>query len=1196
MKWKLLLALSGILLAQLASATDDLYQNTDASYYYVYYSQVSYNPPPTIDATNFDNESIFSVSWENYAPYPVLYKTHDTLNFTNESRAQMIANSPPATNGALVNFVNSFGSGFQFDLYTTNLNPDAMAGTVYNAGDIRCDSIVDGNNLFNLGGGFYAYLVTSLGQFKAIATNVICPGSIEVGTGGLIQMTAQNLDLSGGALSVESLLNTTGNPSLIGTMNTGNFQGSGAIGIDTNGDWNPGLDLGPNYALSSFVPIAPSYVSLTNSQCYIDTRVIQTNYVINRCVFVQNVTNAAQPVTYNVYIDDPNTSSLGFEAGAAHVEWVGNYTDPASGNPNTSYLYLTDDYEAGTGTNAGVGLNGMPGNYQFLVSSTPLLLNPTPQSFTLFPFGPITNNYSVMFGTLNANTVVTNSSVLNPSGNVTNLPAAIKLSSSNTLNLAFSTISGANYLSINCTNQFEGSPGATISAPFSDIALGVTNGTLTFSNVLAANVPNWSGTVQAWSTVFSTVDAFGNTNEFRVLLVFSDLQPTSIPWTQNLYLHGTNLVVSDPLNVYGSFYSDARVLTLNTNQAGVGATSLSGQINWIKGLPFNANSGSGLQQMPNLLWLTNNGSIQADLSVNMGNPSTFVSVTPPTPPVRASGALAEIGTNVVLNDRVVIGTNRYVFVKTLTNTVPNQVQWATSFNSSLTNLIAAINGTTGSGKYSTATKANPAVTAGPRVGKTFTVTAVSTNAAVGDAVATLFVPATTAVNLSWGGLLALTNGLNYVPAATNYTAFVNNGLLADQGTTVWTSYFESDQPITNGVGSFTLHSGQAILTNSALYAGGDVMLVATNSPGMGPNSLFLSNQVIQAGGSLSLWTTNLAGDALTNNNVWSVGGTSGGGAADSGFNTWIKPVFGNLLGTTVTNIAPHNKTIYNVWAGTDYGLSPRGYTNNLAIGHLVLDSRTTNIQPPVAFVFSGATSSNAFALYVDLLELKNGAAFGNNTNSFNFPWLKINTNMMVYFAQATINGMSVAEDIDNASQNGANGGRLRWVYSYAGYLSSTNSYYTNVDGTVTTNVVNAALAASNKIDSDGDGQVNSQDGTPFFVPQEFNFTAIPTNHPPKSIRLQWTTIPNATNFVYYTTNLLATNWLAFTNFSNWYYGNNVAVTNAARVNGFRSPQIYQPNGSLADNAQQTNVWVTDVITNVPHYYKVVVWPWLNYEQ
>jgi hypothetical protein len=117
------------------------------------------------------------------------------------------------------------------------------------------------------------------------------------------------------------------------------------------------------------------------------------------------------------------------------------------------------------------------------------------------------------------------------------------------------------------------------------------------------------------------------------------------------------------------------------------------------------------------------------------------------------------------------------------------------------------------------------------------------------------------------------------------------------------------------------------------------------------------------------------------------------------------------------------------------------------------------------------------------------------------------------------------------------------------------------------------------------------------VPAEIKFNlTLATNLSQKVARLQWTTIPNATNAIWYTTNLFSTNWLALTNFSNWYYGNNVAVTNAAHLNSFHSPQVYVNNASLPDNSQQTNVWVFDAITNAPRYYKVVVSPWLNFPE
>jgi hypothetical protein len=143
----------------------------------------------------------------------------------------------------------------------------------------------------------------------------------------------------------------------------------------------------------------------------------------------------------------------------------------------------------------------------------------------------------------------------------------------------------------------------------------------------------------------------------------------------------------------------------------------------------------------------------------------------------------------------------------------------------------------------------------------------------------------------------------------------------------------------------------------------------------------------------------------------------------------------------------------------------------------------------------------------------------------------------------------------------------------------------NPDGS--TNVVNAALAQSGTIDSDGDGTPNNADSTPFFLSSQINLTATLTNVPPKMVKVQFKTIPGGTNYLYYTTNLLSANWQPFTNFNNFYWNTTgVAVSNYAHANWFPSPQVY---GNPA-----TNVWVLDTITNVQRYYRVTVQPWLTY--
>jgi hypothetical protein len=173
--------------------------------------------------------------------------------------------------------------------------------------------------------------------------------------------------------------------------------------------------------------------------------------------------------------------------------------------------------------------------------------------------------------------------------------------------------------------------------------------------------------------------------------------------------------------------------------------------------------------------------------------------------------------------------------------------------------------------------------------------------------------------------------------------------------------------------------------------------------------------------------------------------------------------------------------------------------------------------------FTGVGNSNA--LYVDLIEFS-GYLTNGLYHSFEFTnWLTINTNLVIYFGDATINGVTVAEAIDKASVfSGKNHGRLRWVPSYAGYYSSVPFVSNGV-----TNLINSALAQSTDMDSNGNGQNNSTDPSPFYTPDQYNVVVGVTNVPPLAMAITWDTIPNAMNIVYYSTNASGP-WTVLTNF------------------------------------------------------------------
>src|SRR5258708_40302572 len=98
--------------------------------------------------------------------------------------------------------------------------------------------------------------------------------------------------------------------------------------------------------------------------------------------------------------------------------------------------------------------------------------------------------------------------------------------------------------------------------------------------------------------------------------------------------------------------------------------------------------------------------------------------------------------------------------------------------------------------------------------------------------------------------------------------------------------------------------------------------------------------------------------------------------------------------------------------------------------------------------------------------------------------------MMIYFGDARIGNADISEKLD-----GANGGRFRWVPSYAGLFSSTNITYPS--GRAYT--FNIALVQTSTLDSDGDGIPNTADPTPIFTAHNLAFSVQLTNQQPRPV-------------------------------------------------------------------------------------------------
>jgi hypothetical protein len=574
-----------------------------------------------------------------------------------------------------------------------------------------------------------------------------------------------------------------------------------------------------------------------------------------------------------------------------------------------------------------------------------------------------------------------------------------------------------------------------IQAPYVDLNVGSPNVFLTLSNTINPIIPNWSGEVDAWSTRWTSLDTnTGITYDYGVLMVGSFLRPTAEIDVQNLIVHGTNnLVISDSMNVLGTLYSDARSLTLTTNGLSRGAYSIEGELNIRTPSIFFGTS------LPNLRNLTNNGALRFPNLAQFAGSSDVVDAVPEIPAAAAIGMLSEKYTNknVSLYNKVIIGTNTYKFVSVLTNSVPNLVKIGSKFDASMSNLISAINRGPGAGtNYSKATVTNLLVTAGALSNHSFVVTA-KIAGTYGNSILTT--NSASATNLTWNGHLTLYGGANAVTGSTNistvtvpYENFISTGRIIDQGTIIWTRSFVNSGIVSNGAGSFQLKSTDAIVNDGPIVSGGDISLDVVTS-------LNMSNLIMQAGGSLLL------------NASYQIAGTNGtsifvvGGASGVGFSLPNLPQYADLLGTIITNTAATNKNVVDTWSGTDFGTNSIGFNNNAAIGLLSLvwqDDRPFNGQ----FTFTGTGISNA--IYVGVLDLRGSESVIDS--SFNVNSLVFNTNLVIYYGDARVNGVSRAAEL-----NGKNGGHLRWIPSFTGRFNLVSVVYPGGK----TNLVNTALVA-----------------------------------------------------------------------------------------------------------------------------------------
>lgn len=379
------------------------------------------------------------------------------------------------------------------------------------------------------------------------------------------------------------------------------------------------------------------------------------------------------------------------------------------------------------------------------------------------------------------------------------------------------------------------------------------------------------------------------------------------------------------------------------------------------------------------------------------------------------------------------------------------------------------------------------------------------------------------------------NVTNVIPIATNlveepYENVVNHGSIQATKVDIRSEYLENTSTpfitaamlASNGTLNATIWD--AWLQGGSLLANGKLSLYASNLQVAG--TLLWAGTNNANGGALEIAVTNRLDDGGPGaNNEWH--------AYRQGFQVVRRPASGDLLGTRLySTLAPFQPFADHVWPARNLGSSTNGFTNNLALGVLVLDSPQTNSQ----FRFRGLDTTNPYALYVDYLDLRNGAQTA---------WrsiLNVATNFTIYFANASVPPKKLHD---------AYAGRVQWVYSYAGARSSTNLTYGRCSpytGLCTTNTYtfNVALVQSDTLDSDWDFSFNIDDAMPLFTDSEVDLVwQRDTNVIPNQIILTWTALAYATNHVLYTTNGGTVPDQSLTNFVNGPLTQRVSLTNEA---------------------------------------------------
>jgi hypothetical protein len=275
----------------------------------------------------------------------------------------------------------------------------------------------------------------------------------------------------------------------------------------------------------------------------------------------------------------------------------------------------------------------------------------------------------------------------------------------------------------------------------------------------------------------------------------------------------------------------------------------------------------------------------------------------------------------------------------------------------------------------------------------------------------------------------------------------------------------------NAEATINLDAGSAILQEGNLYAGQSLIVKAQN--------LKMRFQTNTVGGDFILDVSGVL--------------TDGGVGADNiinakrGIRLERKPAQGDLLGTEIRATVTDFESQRIHWPAEDRGATVGGFTDNAAIGRLILSNGNLS-----RFLFGG-NEGGGNAIYIDYLEFIGLEEDDIGENSL--PVMVIEEGYTVYFAAANV----PAELLD-----GLYDGRLRWVKEFPGHNSSMPLYLAPLDKTIR---VNRSFRQSILFDTDDDGTANGFDLTPFGggLP---DITAV-TRAEGNKVALEWMGIPGS---------------------------------------------------------------------------------------